>query len=172
MYAERVTAPDASRAVTVRSASMRLRKAVAVAPAVLCLALGTGCTDSGGAGTGPADAVAGGYRLPEGAPQFCAQLADGEALEDLPTAVGRLLVDPEDTQEAWRLTEARGALEDVRDALRRTDRHQDLEAALDEVIDALTLAAAGPLTDGTVRRMVAGLDAVGAEAQPICELPV
>ena len=151
---------------------MGLRKGVATGAVGLLLALSTGCTGSDSAEAERTGASAGGYRLPDGAPEFCIQLADAESLEHLPPVVGRLLVDPDDTRDAWRLTSARGEFEDARDAVRRTDRHPDLEAALDEVIDALALAAAGPLSDGTVDRIVAGLDAVGTAAQPVCDFPV
>ena len=153
---------------------MRLR---GVTGAVLCCLALAGCTGSGSPPAAEADevgsAVAGlaGWRPPADAPEFCTVLAGAEHVDDVPGAVGHLLADPADTRQAWRLTQSSGELRDARDAVRREGGHADLTAALDDLIEALELAASCPVDEETSERIAEGLSAVGRYAQRDCEFP-
>lgn len=152
---------------------MGRRAGVTAVGLALSAAALAGCTQS--APPPPEAARAGGglesWRAPEDAPGFCAALASSEHLDRIPGAVGRLVADPADTQQAWRLTQGTGDLRDVRDAVREEGDHEELEAALDDLIDALTVAASGPVEERTSEQIAAGLQAVGGYVQPVCEFP-
>ena len=111
------------------------------------------------------------WQPPAGAPEFCSVLAGADDVDDIPDAVGLLQADPADTQQAYRLTQGSGDLQEVRAAVRREAGHADLAEALDDVVDALTLAAAGNPDQATAERIADGLAAVGRYAQPVCEFP-
>ena len=153
---------------------MRLRGVTGLA--LLCLSLAA-CT---GSQAPPADragefepAVAGlaEWRAPDDAPEFCTVLAEAEHVDEIPDAVGRLLADPSDTQQAWRLTQSSGELQEARDVAREESGHADLAAALDDLVEVLTLAAPGPVDERMSERIADGLAAVGRYAQPACEFP-
>lgn len=152
---------------------MRLRGVTGTA--VLCLIL-VGCTGPGSPATEPggSDPVMRGpvdWQPPADAPAFCSVLAGARHVTDIPEAVGTLVADPTDTQQAWRLAQSTGELREARDAVRRGSGPAELAAALDDLVDALALAAAGPLDAGTKHRIADGLAAVGRHAQPSCEFP-
>ncbi|UOY00202.1 hypothetical protein [Blastococcus sp. PRF04-17] len=153
---------------------MRLRGVTVAASACLLVA---GCTGSSEApatergDTEPAVAGLSDWQPPAGAPEFCTTLAATEHVEQIPDAVGVLLDDPADTQQAWRLSRSAGELRDVRDAVRAEGGHGELAGALDELVQALSLAASGPLDEESTDRIADGLSDVGRAAQPICEFP-
>ena len=179
-YGERVTSrcPTGWTDRTFGTVDRRRAGGTAILLALTAVAL-AGCTSGPTPDTGSAAAAAaaeagdglGSWRPPEGAPAFCETLAASEHLDRIPDAIGRLVADPADTRDAWRLTQSTGDLQEVRDAVRGDAGHEQLEAALDDLIDALTVAASGPVEEATGERIAAGLQAVGSYVQPVCEFP-
>lgn len=151
---------------------MWLRGVTAAGLLSLCL---TGCTGSPAAerSTEAEPSVSGlaGREPSADAPEFCSVLADADHVGTIPDAVGLLRVDPADPQPAWQLTQSSGELRNARDAVGDEPGHAELSAALDDLIDALGLAAAGSLDQAVSERIADGLAAVGRHAQPLCGFP-
>ena len=116
--------------------------------------------------------VLGSWTPPEDAPAFCSALADGaEYLDGIPGAIGRLVADPADTQQARQLSRSAEDLRQVRDAVREDGGHEELVRLLDDLVDALALAASGPVDACSTERIGAGLLGVGGYVQPLCGFP-
>lgn len=110
------------------------------------------------------------YDAPAGTPDFCARLAGIGGLSRLPVSIGTLVsrVDVEArTQVSQVLRELRGVLSDVRD----DGGAEELEAALDELVQTLGAAVDGPTTPPVGDAVSAALQEVGAQAQPSCGFP-
>ncbi len=110
------------------------------------------------------------YAAPDGAPGFCARLASGEELARLPVSIGLLVAgtDVEARAQIGRvMRELRGVLADVREE----GGHDGLDTALDGLVRSLGSVVVGPLTDAVRGSVTAGLQQVGAQAQPACGFP-
>jgi hypothetical protein len=110
------------------------------------------------------------YVAPDEAPAFCEKLASSAELTELPTSIGTLVAGPDieaRTQISQTVQELRGVLTDVRDE----NGHEDVATALDSLITALGQVVDGGVTDSLRAAVSAGLEQVGAQAQPLCGFP-
>lgn len=130
-----------------------------------------------GCDAAPAPARAGGavavpaYEAPRQAPDFCTRLAASTHLTRIPTAVGRLTVDPENATAVADLEGAVADLEAVLDDVRRDEPDGDLVGTLESLLTAVRAATAKPVDDGLRDRLSARLDVLGKAVQPVCEFP-
>ena len=111
------------------------------------------------------------YEAPRQAPGFCTRLAASTHLTRIPTAVGRLVVDPQNAAAVGDLkgaiTELRAVLED----LRQDGPDGDLAVNVEELIAAVSAATTRPVDAGLRNRLSARLDVLGSAVQPLCEFP-
>jgi hypothetical protein len=117
-----------------------------------------------------ADGALPAYEAPEDAPGFCSRLASVSELDRLPLSVGMLTAGADveaRTQISQVIRELRAVLTDVR----ADGGHAALSNALDDLVRALGSVVDGPLTDPVRAAVSAGLQQVGAEAQPTCGFP-
>jgi hypothetical protein len=112
-----------------------------------------------------------GYQAPSGAPGFCALLADSTHLRGIPTALGALAVDTADAGARQQLADAVTDLRAVLDEVRMDVEYADLETAVEDLVDSLTVAAGGRLPAELGDAVATALTDVAAFAQPLCEFP-
>jgi hypothetical protein len=108
------------------------------------------------------------YAAPGGAPAYCALLAESLHLTGVAGSVGMLTVRPGDVEARLQLAAAADELTAVRDEVSPDGR---LTHAIDGLVEALTEARSGSLTDSVRADISAGLDDVGRLAQPDCDFP-
>lgn len=112
-----------------------------------------------------------GYRAPAGAPAFCAVLARSPHLAGVAPAMGALAAEAGNSDARRRLADAAADLDAVLTETRRDHADAALDAALEDLVAALTSASHGSLAAGVPERVRAGLDTVGTLAQRVCEFP-
>jgi hypothetical protein len=112
-----------------------------------------------------------GYRAPTGAPHFCSLLAGSTHLRGIPTALGALAVDTADAGARQQLAGAVTDLRAVLDDIRLDVEHADLETAVEDLVDALTVAAGGRLPAELSDTVAAALTDIADIAQPACGFP-
>lgn len=117
-----------------------------------------------------ADAAVPSYEAPAGAPEFCARLASLDELGRLPESLGTLLTGA-DVEARTQVSQAVGELREVLSEVRENGGHDQLETALDELVQALGAVVDGPLTAAVGDSVSAGLAQVGEQAQPPCGFP-
>lgn len=117
------------------------------------------------------DAAVASYAAPDDAPSFCTRLARSTHLTAIPTAVGSLAAGTDAIEARVTLSGAIRELRAVRDDVRAEGGFEALEADLAGLVEALTLAMDGPLTDPVRIAVADGLDGVGELAQPVCRFP-
>ncbi|HET8861637.1 MAG TPA: hypothetical protein VFM94_00110 [Solirubrobacterales bacterium] len=124
---------------------------------------GCGSSDQGSTAVVPGGAVA---TAPQGAPDFCAEMTESEALTDLGGTFAEL-AEPSSASD--------GARDDLREAatslarLAPENRHLHREFAV--TARALRSLAAHPWADGATNRVAASLHALGKQLQGVCRFP-
>lgn len=117
------------------------------------------------------DAAVVSYEAPAGAPAFCSTLAGSTRIADLPRAVGALAAETGTVEARLQLTAGIDDLQAVLDEVRAEGGHERLRSALEQLVTTLAGALDSPLPDSAGSDISVDLDAVGRQAQPICQFP-
>lgn len=139
---------------------------------LLLLGAVTGCEgEAASAVTVPTEAAAVAYVAPAGAPTFCTTLADSARIALIPHAVGALSAETRVIEARLELTGGIDELQAALEEVRAEQAYGRLGSAMEELVDTLSRALDGPLTDADRTDISEDLDAVGQQAQPICRFP-
>ena len=120
----------------------------------------------------PAGAIAAvpSYEAPAGAPGFCTRLAAVGGLDRLPASMGELLNGP-DVGARTQVSQVTRDLRSVLAAVRDEGGHEEVAAALADVVQGLGAVVDGPLTGPEAAEVSGGLRQVGTVTQPACGFP-
>ena len=110
------------------------------------------------------------YEAPAGAPGFCAGLASLGALDGLALSVGTLAAGT-DVEARVQVTQVIQQVREVLGDVRQAGGPAALEAALDDLAQALGAVVDAPPTGSAHGAVSAGLHEVDALAQPSCGFP-
>lgn len=150
---------------------MRIAGAVRLGVSAVVLAAVAACVSSEDPSPpAGADVALSAYQAPGGAPGFCDRLASLQELGRLSVSIGTLAAGP-DVEARTQVTAAARELLAVLSDVRTEGGHDGLATALEGLVGALGEVGNGPLTDPVRGAVTAGLDQVGAQAQPACGFP-
>lgn len=110
------------------------------------------------------------YEVPAGAPGFCTRLADVGGLDRLPASMGALLYGP-DVEARTQVSQVARDLRRVLAAVRDEGGHEEVAAALEDLVQGLGAVVDGPITGPVADAVSGGLRQVGAVTQPACGFP-
>jgi hypothetical protein len=133
----------------------------------------TGCTGFADAGSEarPAGVAVPSYGLAPGTPAYCTSLAGSTHLTGIPAAVGVLSGRRGDVQAELDLAAAIDDLRAVLEAIEDDGGSPPLEAAVGELVAALSAARDGSMTSAVRDDISTALDDVGRLVQPVCRFP-